>query len=282
MASSLPPRNRPQPGAGHRTAGLSWGSVIAAGAVALATLEAKQAVPQLLALLDQPEPSLPVLDEKTNKYVVKEMVRLNHFRNCLLCHAPSGGPQDGMVRGAIPVLGKALPVAYDAGAALPADTRFVRADITFLRQDFSIVLPTPDDSPWPAEQRFDFLTRLKEVPAPERVPTKPAPRGPLKGVVAKPAPGGPVEGVAAKPAPPGPLEGVVAKPAPAGPLEGVVAKPGRPEEPEGTATQPQPSYPQREAVLYALRKITGVDGGQESARWRELVGTTARNPSGNR
>jgi len=36
---------------------------------------------------------------------------------------------------------------------------FVRADVTYLKQDFSVVLPVADHGPWPATQRFDFLVR---------------------------------------------------------------------------------------------------------------------------
>jgi hypothetical protein len=32
------------------------------------------------------------------------------------------------------------------------------------------------------------------------------------------------------------------------------------------------NYPQRDAVLYALRGITGKAGGDSSASWRELLG----------
>jgi len=40
-------------------------------------------------------------------------------------------------------------------------------------------------------------------------------------------------------------------------------------EPETPA--PTADYPQRQAVLYALRKLTGKDGGTSSAKWREVL-----------
>ena len=43
--------------------------------------------------------------------------------------------------------------------------------------------------------------------------------------------------------------------------------------PTQAACQPAPSgnFPQRGAVLSALRGLTGKDGGASSARWRELL-----------
>src|SRR5207253_1905516 len=59
-----------------------------------------------------------------------------------------------------PVPGKKLPppqAYYDRGSS------FVRADITYLRQDFSMVLPVLNSDPWPLHQRFDFLVRQRPL-----------------------------------------------------------------------------------------------------------------------
>lgn len=77
-----------------------------------------------------------------------------------------------------------------------------------LPNDGSISCKTLSPVPWPKEQRFDFVTRLR---------------------------------------------------------------PARPDEMNEVATKPGP-YPQRDAVLYALRGITGKDAGDSSAKWRELLG----------
>src|SRR6185369_1479841 len=37
----------------------------------------------------------------------------------------------------------------------------VRADVTYLRQDFSLTLPVQNPGPWPNQQRFDFFVRLR-------------------------------------------------------------------------------------------------------------------------
>ena len=181
-----------------------WVPVADHAALALRKLKPEGVLPKLVALLDRPDPSLPVLDPQSKKAVVRELVRLNHLRNCLLCHAPSANDKDGLVRGLAPTPGQPLPRLYYAGQK----GNYVRADIAFLRQDFSVNLPVAAAAPWPSEQRFDFVTRVR--------PAKPE---------------------------------EMAK---------IAAKPG--------------NYPQRDAVLYALRGLTGKDGGETSAQWRELLG----------
>jgi hypothetical protein len=39
--------------------------------------------------------------------------------------------------------------------------------VTYLRQDFSLMLPVSDAQPWPEMQRFDFLTRARALTAKE-------------------------------------------------------------------------------------------------------------------
>jgi hypothetical protein len=189
-----------------------WPPVADHAALALRTLGPLEAVASLVGLLDLPAPSRPALDPETKQYKVREVVRLNHLRNCLLCHCPSANTKDGLVRGLVPETGKPLPNLYYESQA----GDFVRADITYLRQDFSLTFPTKDTGPWPREQRFDFVTRLRPAKSYEIDEL----RAPLTG------------------------------------------------------------YPQRDAVLYALRGITGKDGGDSSARWRELLGIAgAEKPS---
>ncbi len=185
-----------------------WPPVADHAAVALRQLATADDVAGLVDLLDQPDPSSPSLDPQTGEHVRYELVRLNHLRNCLLCHAPSANVKDGLVRGMVPTPGERLPQLYYAGR----DGDFVRADITYLHQDFSVVLPEKDISTWPAEQRFDFVTRKQPVPAEE------------------------------------------------------ITKPG---------STPD-IYPQRQAVLYALRSLTRKDAGDSSVKWRELLGLTEK------
>jgi hypothetical protein len=188
-----------------------WAPVADHAAVAVRTLRPTEAVAPLVGMLDLPSPSRPFLDPTTHGYAVRELVRVNHMRSCLLCHAPSANKDDGLVRGRVPTPGEPLPQAY-----YEAETgNFVRADITYLRQDFSVPMADQNAAPWPREQRYDFLTRLRRNLTPQETAHLRAP--------------------------------------PAG-------------------------YPQREALLYALRGLTGKDGGASSARWRELLGLGASKP----
>jgi hypothetical protein len=193
-----------------------WPPVADHAAVALRTLHPREAVGSLVDLLDLPSPSDPVLDPKTKQYTVRQVVRLNHLRNCLLCHPPSANKDDGPIRGLVPTPGLPLPVAYYEGPA--PGSHFVRADISYLRQDFSVTLPDEHAAPWPRQQRFDFLTRLRTV-SPGSVPAR---------------------------------------------------------------TESSSDYPQRGAVLYALRGLTGKDAGDSSTSWRKLLGLIGREPEGDR
>src|SRR5262249_10946381 len=60
-------------------------------------------------------------------------------------------------------------------ATTPVDTTrvttwhqlLIRADITFLKPDFSTTLEVQKPGPWPRLQRFDFLVRTREATAEE-------------------------------------------------------------------------------------------------------------------
>jgi hypothetical protein len=188
-----------------------WPPVADHSAEALGELKPKEGAAALCDMLEQPDPRAPFRDPKSKRMVVAELVRLNHLRNCLLCHAPSADASDGLVRGLVPVPGRPLMQAYYAGSDAGSDN-FVRADMTFLRHDFSANLKVEEAAPWPDVQRFDFVVRLR-------------------------------------PATPKEIEK-----APATGLD----------------------YPQRRAVLRALRGTTGQDGGDSPGRWRELLGVTTK------
>jgi ligand-binding sensor domain-containing protein len=83
------------------------------------------------------------------------MVRINHFRGCLLCHPASHNEKD-LVRGGVPTTDAPIPsgsVYYRPHGVT------ITARITYLRQDFSVPQLVTDAAPWPGKQRFDFLTR---------------------------------------------------------------------------------------------------------------------------
>ncbi len=190
-----------------------WAPVASHAAEALVALDDREAIFNLAALLDEQDPCEPVLD-KDKRWVVREVVRVNHLRNCLLCHAPSTDKKDPL-RGAVPAPGKPLPlrVYYAEGSS-----DFVRADITYLRQDFSLIERVAKPDKWPEWQRFDYVVRTRELTAGERT---------------------------------------------------ALAKKSKPK---------SASYPQREAVLFALRELTGVNAGDRSADWYELLWATGALP----
>src|SRR5262249_14516757 len=127
---------------------------------------------------------------------------------------PSANKEDGLVRGLVPTPGEALPVAYYETPG----SHFVRADITYLRQAFSVNLPQKAAGPWPRQQPYDFVTRLRTL-SPGEIPAR---------------------------------------------------------------TESSGNYPQRGAVLYALRGLTGKNGGDSSTSWRELLGLSIGKPRGDR
>jgi hypothetical protein len=138
-----------------------WAPVAVHSAEALAFLKDREAVPQMAALLAQPDPALAVTVQQgeNETAVVREMVRVNHLGNCLLCHAPSLARTDP-VRGAVPSPDKPIPPAnsslyYDEG------TIFVRADTTYLRQDFSVMQTVKNPGKWPDRQRYDYVVRTR-------------------------------------------------------------------------------------------------------------------------
>jgi hypothetical protein len=140
-----------------------WAPVADHAAEALVSLDDQGAVFDLASLLDQPDPLAPGQNEDNTKWVTPELVRVNHLKNCLLCHAPSSSNGD-LVRGFVPERDKPLPVLpvryYQNQSGL-----FVRADITYIKQDFSDVQPVHDHGEWPKMQRFDFLIRKRELSA---------------------------------------------------------------------------------------------------------------------
>jgi hypothetical protein len=114
---------------------------------------------------------------------MREVVALRHVNNCLTCHPPASGP-DQPVPGSVPnvTVTQFVPSgsspspggggggggAYGGGGGGSSSagrgvTRveqpvFIRADITYLRQDFSVQQPVPLQA---APLRFDYLVRTR-------------------------------------------------------------------------------------------------------------------------
>ncbi len=147
-----------------------WPAVADHAAEGVVALELHDLVPRLIALLDLPDPAAPfkmTMPNKKTVVVTRELVRINHLSNCLLCHAPSFDRGD-LVRGLVPTPGEALPAPVSTPRYYEGDRgNFARADITYLKQDFSVCQPVPNHGPWPGHQRFDYLIRFRPASAQE-------------------------------------------------------------------------------------------------------------------
>jgi hypothetical protein len=145
----------------------AWDPVADHAAEALVALDLKTAVPQLVQMYlhagPEENPVEPKVSLRRPKF--RELVRINHLRSCVLCHAPSSSDGD-LLRAGVPVPGQPLP---SIGSPQPYGTGsfFVRADVTFLRQDFSVLQPVPDSGVWPSHQRYDYVVRAVSGQAPE-------------------------------------------------------------------------------------------------------------------
>jgi hypothetical protein len=145
-----------------------WPPASDLAAEALIALAPTEAVSGLVTLLEAPSPSTPLPDEH-GVPTVRELVKINHNHNCVLCHAQSVSRGDG-IRVAAPSPIRPLPPPFTlanyegggkGGSSEPPDTVFVRPDVTYLRQEFSWALPVANPGPWPSLQRFDFVVRTR-------------------------------------------------------------------------------------------------------------------------
>jgi hypothetical protein len=155
-----------------------WAPAADHAADALELLNDRASVPELVRVLEAGDPSAPMPDASGTR-MVRELVRINHARNCQLCHAPSWGLNDP-ARATVPSPIAPLPPSfsvkyYSSNSSEPPilGGQIVRTDVTYLRQDFSRLLPVSNPGPWPAKQRFDFFVRARpatagEITAPKR------------------------------------------------------------------------------------------------------------------
>jgi hypothetical protein len=142
-----------------------WAPVADHAAEALVALGDQTAIPQLEELAKQPDPRA-VFGGTTKPTVqsVRELVRVNHLSNCFLCHAPAT-VKTKLVLGRVPVAGKPLPQTPYYGSESPPALivgNFVRADVTYLKQDFSVPQPVLKSGAWPVEQRHDYVVRTRK------------------------------------------------------------------------------------------------------------------------
>jgi hypothetical protein len=147
-----------------------WPAVAKRAAEAIAKLERSDLIPELVAVLDSDDPRLPETKEVDGKVVVREMVKLNHHRNCMMCHTSSGSgtPNPNALSAEVAIQGQPLPSPGE-GYRQSTPELMIRIDVTYLRPDFSVAMPVKDAHPWPEMQRFDFLVRERKLTTDEAV-----------------------------------------------------------------------------------------------------------------
>jgi HEAT repeat protein len=218
-----------------------WPPAADHAAEALVALSDRGAVPELVAALRTPNPDL-ARQQKDGRWAVQELVRTRHLANCMLCHPPAITGTESVL-GVDPIhdfpTGEGLAVStsgttggttprrgsYGRPAAPALQTQsapagpvenpgdkplLIRADITFLRQDFSAqqaIAVTPGAPP--ERFRFDYILRNRPATKVER------------------------------------------------------------DRAHATSAE-DGNYPQREAVLFALRELTGRDAGTSTAAWQDV------------
>jgi hypothetical protein len=163
-----------------------WLPVARNASQAVMALKVKEMIPELVALLDKFEPGAPFAakgDDGKEKMVVRELVRVNHHRNCMLCHAPVSAALTNEEQRALrsvpvgptPTPKEPLPPSSSTVYYTPRNgITLVRADITYLRQDFSLRQAVKDHGKWSELQRFDFLVRTRDATAKEIADRPPA------------------------------------------------------------------------------------------------------------
>ena len=161
-----------------------WAPAADHAAEALVALNATDAAPYLVSLLDKPDPSTPFENSKQEKRL-REVVRLNHLTSCLACHAPALTTEDPVL-GVDPFVRNPDPSAPSTsrnvlsqaggrgwsrgggggggggagtGGAASGAPLFIRGDIVYLRQDFSVEQPLKKVG----DVRFDYLIRTRPL-----------------------------------------------------------------------------------------------------------------------
>ena len=128
-------------------------------AEALVKLDRKDLLEKLVQVLESPDPRLPTAQKRDGKevHLVRELVKVNHHRNCLLCHAPGNteNTPEGVLKVAVPLPGEPLPKPESGYQSTPPPTPdiLVRIDMTYLRQDFSLMMPVEPKTALPCSPR---------------------------------------------------------------------------------------------------------------------------------
>src|SRR5262249_13062273 len=147
----------------------------AAEAIVELELDDSRTMDELIWLLERKDPQEPVSawkrpnsdgeadKSKPEVFTVRELVKINHHRNCMLCHRPAnneflGSLEQGVAT--VPNPRRALAETRGVGYGGPSPDDAIRFDITYVRPDFSLIFPVDKQAHggiWPEQQRFDFV-----------------------------------------------------------------------------------------------------------------------------
>jgi hypothetical protein len=150
-----------------------WAPAADHAAEALIALEDREAIPKLVQMLEAPDPGRPI-QRKDGKLEVREVVRVRHSTNCVMCHPPAATSRDPAT-GVVPGMTLRLSTSQVRSLGMCETDRLmvnplrVRGDITFFRQDFSVQQPSlvTNLNSKAFESRFDYLVRTR-ILSPEK------------------------------------------------------------------------------------------------------------------
>ena len=147
-----------------------WPAVAKHSAEAIAKMGRTDLIPDLVGILATNDPRMPATKVEAGKSVavVHEMVKINHHRNCMMCHSPAHDANPNAITAQVPIPGQPLPSPSQGYQSVsPSPDLMIRVDVTYLRQDFSASLAVADAAPWPEMQRFDFFVRERKLTSDE-------------------------------------------------------------------------------------------------------------------
>jgi HEAT repeat protein len=150
-----------------------WPPAAVHAAEALVALGDKDAAPLLAAQLGKPDPS-EAYTTADGRLMIRDVVRINHIENCLLCHMPAFNGRDPVV-GIDPITRRASttvenpnthygkPIVTQNRPGIWANNLLIRADVQFLRQDFSVTFPLKPVFGTLQGRRVDFVVRTRQL-----------------------------------------------------------------------------------------------------------------------
>jgi hypothetical protein len=161
-----------------------WAPAADHAAQAIVALERTDLEPALRELVYRADPTAPTVKHMGIRDVTvqPQLVRVNHLRNCTYCHPVSTSAND-VIRAAAPDWDQPLTPRYYGENA---DQSFVRADMVYLRQDFSVMMPVGPElsqNNWPNQQRFDFFVFDRPISTEEAAKYQPAATFPQREAV---------------------------------------------------------------------------------------------------